>query len=94
MIDDAKLGRTSLDALLLPLFTFLFCYAAMLKQETDRPGMFFFEQTCVFGGGVQFRQCVGKLFIGYIVCMIYPSVRAITLFFFLLIQALYCCLIH
>jgi len=45
MIDDAKLGRTSLDALLPPLFTFLFCYAAMLKQETDRPGMFFFEQT-------------------------------------------------
>jgi hypothetical protein len=41
MIDDAKLGRTSLlDALLPPLFTFLFCYAAMLKQETDRPGMF------------------------------------------------------
>ena len=82
MIDDAKLGRTSLDALLPPLFTFLFCYAAMLKQETDRPGMFFFEQPCIFGAGVQFCQCVGKLCIALATPSVYPSVRAIKLCFF------------
>jgi hypothetical protein len=74
--DDAKLGR---PLPLLPFSPFFSAtHAAKLKQGRDRPGMFFFEP-CVFGAGVEFCQCVGKL---WPATSVYPSVRAITLFFF------------
>ena len=76
-------------ALLAPLFTFLFCYAAMLGARDGPAGHVFLRTAMHFRCGCPVLSMRGEALhcVGYTVCL---SIRACnkTLFFFLLIQAL------
>ena len=78
--DDAKLGRAPRPAC--SPFHLSFLLRSYAEARDGPAGHVFLRTNMIFGAGVQFCQCVGKLCIALATPSVYPSVRAIKLCFF------------